>query len=383
MTAFIDRIRFLHGEEQRQNSVPIEPTDLPTSFEAITPQWLTAVLCRNTPGAEVEALTLGEPDNGTYNRRKITVRYNPIGESQRLPTKLFCKATHELQNRIVMGVSGALVCETVFYNDVRPLLNIEAPIGLFANYDPESCNSMLIMEDLSDRVEAFCSHDTPMNQRRLESQMELLANFHSRFLTSPELSTVLSKLVTFPEFLRKSMEFGFEAASNQGFLDGVDVIPPSLYKRYAEIWPKTLASAEKHDLLPQTFIHNDVHLKNWYCLPGDKMGLSDWQCCGRGHWSRDLAYTLATACSVEDRRHWERDLIAFYLDKMREGGAAATSFDEAWHHYRQQMLSVLAFWTITLSPPADLPDMQPRDTTLAFIHRIATAVDDLGSLDLD
>ena len=383
MTAFIDKIRLLYDEEKKGTAIPTKSTDLPVSFEVITPQWLTSVLCKKIPGAKVESVTLGEPDNGTYNRRKITVQYNAIGEAQRLPTKLFCKATHELQNRIVMGVSGALVCETIFYNDVRPLVDIEAPIGLFGNYDPESCNSILIMEDLSDQVESFCSHETPMNRRRLESQMELLASLHSRFLESPELSTILSKLVTFPEFLHKSMEFGFEAASNQGFLEGVDVIHHSLYKRYAEIWPKTLASAEKHDLLPQTFLHNDVHLKNWYCLPDDKMGLSDWQCCGRGHWSRDLAYTISTACSVEDRRNWERDLIAFYLEKMREGGAPPISFDEAWHHYRQQMLSVLAFWTITLSPPSDLPDMQPKDTTLSFIHRIATAVDDLGSLDLD
>lgn len=36
---------------------------------------------------------------------------------------------------------------------------------------------------------------------------------------------------------------------------------------------------------------------------------------------------------------------------------------------------------MTLTPGDDLPDMQPRDITLNFIGRIATAIDDLDALD--
>jgi hypothetical protein len=57
------------------------------------------------------------------------------------------------------------------------------------------------------------------------------------------------------------------------------------------------------------------------------------------------------------------------------------SFAEGWNIYRQQMMSALTWWTVTLTPPEGLPDMQPRDTTLEFIRRITTAIDDLDSLD--
>jgi hypothetical protein len=134
--------------------------------------------------------------------------------------------------------------------------------------------------------------------------------------------------------------------------------------------------------LPNTLAHNDVHLKNWYVLPNNVMGLSDWQCCGRGHWGRDVAYTIATALTVEDRREWERELVAYYVEKLTEAGVKGVTFEEAWLHYRKQLLSALTWWTITLRPAEGMPDMQPLDITLEFIRRISTAMDDVGTLDL-
>jgi hypothetical protein len=39
--------------------------DLPFTYEAITPRWLTAVLGREAPGAAVVSHRLGPPDSGT------------------------------------------------------------------------------------------------------------------------------------------------------------------------------------------------------------------------------------------------------------------------------------------------------------------------------
>ena len=55
-------------------------------------------------------------------------------------------------------------------------------------------------------------------------------------------------------------------------------------------------------------------------------------------------------------------------------------FDEAWMHYRQQLMTVLTWWAVTLTPPEGLPDMQPRDITLEFLRRITTAMDDVDTL---
>jgi thiamine kinase-like enzyme len=159
------------------------------------------------------------------------------------------------------------------------------------------------------------------------------------------------------------------------------VIPPGLLSREAEVFPATLVSALRHAELPESVIHSDVHLRNWYVTRDGRMGLNDWQCVCRGHWSRDLAYCLSTALRVDDRRAWERELIAYYLDRLHAAGGPRIEFDFAWRHYREQLLGALAWWTGTLGQPRDKQDMQPPDVSLGFIERMATAVDDLDALD--
>jgi hypothetical protein len=89
----------------------------------------------------------------------------------------------------------------------------------------------------------------------------------------------------------------------------------------------------------------------------------------------------ATCLAVEDRRRWERDLVAYYLDRMAASGAEVLDFDQTWLRYRQNMVQALSWWTGTLAPTEDQPDMQPRDTSLEFIKRLAHAIDDLDALD--
>ena len=110
------------------------------------------------------------------------------------------------------------------------------------------------------------------------------------------------------------------------------------------------------------------------------MGLCDWQCVAKGHWSRDVAYLLATALTVNDRRAWERELLAYYLDEL--GRLTGAHFDaaEAWDKYREQMLHALWMWTITLCHSPLLPAMQSRETSTTMIVRIATAMADLDTL---
>lgn len=53
------------------------------TYEAITPEWLSAVLARNTTGAAVVSHTLGPVDDGTSNRRRIAIEWNDAGRAAR------------------------------------------------------------------------------------------------------------------------------------------------------------------------------------------------------------------------------------------------------------------------------------------------------------
>ncbi|MET0546308.1 MAG: phosphotransferase [Caulobacterales bacterium] len=377
----IERIRAAYERDMREQPKARKAGDIPISYEAITPEWMTALLCKDTPGAEVTEIRLGEPDSGTSNRRRIFLSYNAAGQAAGLPKSVFCKAAHALSNRLLLS-SAATLSETIFFNKARAMLDIDAPEAYLADYDPESWASIVVMKDIGDEVE-FCSHETPMDQASVRSQLDLLARLHGKFFESPLFDSELSDVPTFQFRFRNLVnKHGLQKCCEDGVDASEAITPARLFARRAEIWPATVRAVDRFDVLPVTYTHNDVHLKNWYIRDRPKMGLGDWQVVCRGHWSRDVAYTISTALTPENRRAWERDLVKFYLDRLHAEGGPKLPFDEAWLDYREQMLTALAWWTMTLTPSPEMPDMQPQDTTIEFIRRIIIAVDDLESLDV-
>jgi aminoglycoside phosphotransferase (APT) family kinase protein len=169
---------------------------------------------------------------------------------------------------------------------------------------------------------------------------------------------------------------------HRGFEKALGLIPEELRLRRDEVWPAIIRSAELHNALPHTIVHSDPHLGNWYTTVAGTMGLLDWQCLARGHWSRDLAYALSATLTIEDRRVWERDLVALYVDLFAVHSGVTIGFDEAWLRYRQQQFGALSFWTATYAPPAfALSNMQAPATAVEMIRRLSHAIVDLESLD--
>ncbi|MGH8598198.1 MAG: phosphotransferase [Gammaproteobacteria bacterium] len=368
------------AEEARDRPVPSTAADIPLNYDVITPRWLSAILCANHPGAEVIHHRLSAPDEGTSSRRRIILEYNETGQRAGLPTSVFCKSTHTLTSRLRLALVGFITAEVNFYRHMRHLFNIEAPRCLFANVNEHTFNSIIVLHDLTGSAK-FCRHDEPMTRARAASQLRLLAKLHARYYASPALATQFPFLRTWDELFTFTAEAGYRRICLRGFRMAEAVIPPRLFAREEEIWPATMASVQRHAELPQTIIHSDVHLKNWYLAANGEMGLNDWQCVCRGHWSRDLAYCISTALTIDDRRKWEGDLIAYYLECLSAAGGPAIPVDFAWQHYREQLFGALAWWTGTLGQPPDKPGMQPRDSSLEFIARIATALDDHEALD--
>ncbi len=367
------------AEEQRAHPVPLTAEDIPLGYETISPEWLTLVLCRAYPAAAVTGLTLGPADEGTSSRRRITLEYNAAGQAAGLPASVFCKSTHTLKSRFQLALNGFVEGEVNFYRHLRDLLGIEAPVCLFTNFNPHTFNSIIILEDMTGKA-TFCRHDEPMDRPRAESQMRLLAQMHARNFGESN-AAAFPYLRTWEETFVATAENGFEEAGKRGFRMAEEVIPAGLWKREEEVWPATVASALRHRDLPHSVIHSDVHLKNWYIAASGEMGLNDWQCVCRGHWGRDVAYCISTALEPDDRRAWEEDLLRLYLDELAQHGVPAISYAEAFTHYRQQLFGALLWWTGTLGQPPNAPEMQPRDSCVQFIGRMATAIDDLDALD--
>jgi hypothetical protein len=368
-------------DQQRRGRPLTDPTQVPAAFDDITPEWLTGTLCADHPGAQVVEHQLEPFEEGTTNRTRMRITYNDAGIDAGLPTKLFCKATQGLANRLTLGLSGGAEAEVRFYQHVRPLLDLEAPPGLFANFDSQTANSIVVLEDIADSVSEFCTQNTTINRAQIEDALGLLATLHGAGYSDRRLREQFGHFISWRQFFTNIQVFGLKEGSEEGFRRAEDLVPTRLYKRQDEIWPATIAAVNHAHTLPLTLTHSDVHLKNWYVTDSGAMALSDWQCTSQGHWGRDFGYALATSLTIEDRRTWERDLLAHYLDRLHAAGGPKVDLDEGWLHYRRQLMSALTWWTITYNPAPGMPDMQPMETASEFVKRLATAIDDLDSLD--
>jgi thiamine kinase-like enzyme len=382
MTVTFEQIKKNYEAEVRQarGRTLSSKDELPLHYEEITPAWLTAVLGGDVPGAEVVSHRLGEEDEGTSSRRHIALDWNDAGRRAGLPASVFSKGTLTLESRYLLGMNGGIAAEAVFYNRVQATVPVRSPQALFARYDPETFNSIIIMHDLGGQV-TFGSHELDLTRAQAESQLRQLAGLHASYYESPELDTTLSEYNSWEDYFTITVEAaGFGPACARGFQQAESVIPPRLFARAAEVWPATLRSVDAHRELPRTLIHSDVHLKNWYIDSDGEMGLNDWQCSCKGNWGRDLSYAISTALTPENRREWERDLVAYYVEALHAAGAPKVEFDTAWRIYRQQLFNALAWWTGTLGQPPEAPKMQPPATSMEFIRRMTHAIDDLDAL---
>lgn len=361
---------------------PVDAAEVPASADAITPQWLTAVLCKDHPDARVLSVQPADGSAGTSSRRRIRVAYNAAGIEAGLPDLLYSKSTPQWTQRMVLGLANVIQGEAGFFMQLRPRLQIEAPWGYHASCDAASWRSLTLMEDIvATKGVSFCSPATDITRARMEDLLANMAAWHGAMWNSPAFDKELSWLMTPAQFrTRTSALIALQKRSLIGAQRAEQVIPKSLFPRQQDLW---IAYGRSFDLLsqgPQTLLHGDSHVGNTYITREGRMGYGDWQIIQRGGWAYDYAYVLTTSLTVEDRRAWERELLAFYLDRLHAAGAPRLDFDAAWLSYRQSTMYPYFAWVFTIGAGALQPAMQPDSISLPIIERTSNAIQDLESI---
>lgn len=378
------RIARLIEDEQRLAPQASKVGDIVPTVEAITCAWLTDVLCRETAAAAVVDFDTARVSAGTHARHRLTITYNDAGAAAGLPTSLFTKTLPTVANRMMVGITGHARTEGRFYTQMRPELDLEIPRCYHSTVDRESCAAIHVLEDLvATKRATFTNYETYVTREMAEDMVDLLAGLHGHFYNDRRFDDEFKWVARFTRwFMGGVTKLHVDESTEKALTQAAHCIPDRLLARRAEIWPATLAALKIHEELPETFLHSDVHIGNWYQTGEGRMGLCDWQCAGRGHWSRDLAYAISGALTIEDRRAWEVELVRRYLARLEEVAGQSFDFDESWIFYRQQMFHALLNWTPTLCPSEYLPaTMQSEEMSLNMIERMAAAIDDLDSID--
>jgi Phosphotransferase enzyme family len=370
--------------ERIKNPRPSTLHDVPPTPLHITDRWLTLALCRGVPGARVLAHALGSRNDGTSSRRTLQVTFNEAGRAAGLTERLFTKSAPTFMTRLASVAVGLGVIETSFYAQLRPMINIEAPTTQYSAYDPRSKRVLLILDDVSHtRGARFGNIVTRrLTRQQAEQVIDTLAALHSRFWNVPLGSRFGSWLLDSHEWMeRLNVNINAPKRILVGFDRARDSIPPELYRVRDGIPAALMRSLQINISGPQTLLHGDVHPGNWYVAADGSMGLHDWQCTVRGGWARDVAYALATHLTIEQRRDWERDLIARHRQRLAESGCEPATLDQSFLAYRQQIPHAMFMWLVTLGRYRLQPELQPADVTLESVRRTCQAAVDLDVLD--
>jgi thiamine kinase-like enzyme len=370
------------GERLRPRGPVTDVATVPARIDELTPEWLTGALCAGVPGAHVTSFAFGEGSDGTSSRRAITVTYDAAGTSAGLPVDVYSKTTPSFVNRALIGVTGAAGAEALFYSRIRQHLDLGAPAGYFGGWEPRTCRSMVLIEDIvKTRGATFGNALTHVDRPGAESMVREMARYHGGLWQDPRLDREWTDLVDAKTWQDTfNTKTGMDRGALFAFRFAQDEIPAALRARAKDVRPAFAQSMRANVALPQTLLHQDVHPGNWFRLPDGSLNLYDWQGICKGNWALDFAYAITAGLTVEDRRAWERELLALYLQELGEAGGAPPTFDEAWLAYRQQQFHGLIFWTYTLLV-GKLSELQPEDHVRMLIRRTSQAVVDLESLD--
>ncbi|KAK2810722.1 hypothetical protein FQN50_002765 [Emmonsiellopsis sp. PD_5] len=355
-------------------------TDIATSPKQMTAVWLTAILCSEHEGAAVESFEAEDVHKGTSSRLRISVTYNEAGRNAGLPTDLFAKTTHSFTQRFTLSLAGIITGEPTFFKHLRPGLDIEAPRGYHGAFDLGSGRSISVLENIAiSKGATFFTPQSPVSRAQMEDLLANLAAMHGRYWNAPELDqhehikTPAKHYYNLDQLVRieKRAQVGIERAQRVK-----NVIPDSVVEDQNNLYRALKQSLEVASQAPATLLHGDSHVGNTYQTSAGKMGFTDWQIIMKGSWAYDVAYTMGSGLAVEDRRSWEKELIAFYLERLDAAGGKAPDFESAFLAYRQQTIYPYMIWLATIGHSAIQPKYQPDEISCSIIERTAHAVMD-------
>lgn len=330
---------------------------LPRSIGDLDAAYLSGLL-----GRTVASVSVLDGDAGTSARARLALTGDGV------PDSVFVKMAAETVATRLMGELGRLAAtETRFYRELAPRLD-GVPGAHGSAFDPVTGRFVLVLEDLAADGCEFPDTLHPIGADRAGLIVELLARLHATFwdrvpgwlytasgdtaalLTGPLLKTSARRIA-------ERTDIGVAAGR---FID-------DNYRAVARLI----------DRPPHTVMHGDAHPGNVYFRDG-AAGLLDWQAVRRGHPGRELAYTVVTGMTPEDRRAHERDLLDRYRDALASSGGPRLDREDLWHRYRQGALYAYVAALIT----AGMGGMQAEGIALEGLRRAVAALTDLDTVGL-
>lgn len=291
--------------------------------EEVTPEWLTATFTAAGFEGEVtsiEWVSIGAGQVGENVRFTLEVNGNcPQSVVGKFPSRdPTSKQTGvQLQN---------YAREVFFYDTIASTVDVPVPVVYTTEFDPESHNFVVLMEDLAPGVQINQMDECSTDQAALA--LEHLAGLHGPRWGDTSL-TAHSLLVG------QAQAPGATAFSlfQHGFLNRYEGLLNAPERLMVEEIGEINTPFSIWDG-PQTLIHIDYRLDNLIFGGPRPLTVLDWQSVNLGCALNDTSYFMGTSLEPDHRSRDEKHLVKHYLDVLRSY-RVKLSFNDCWALYRR------------------------------------------------
>ena len=347
------------------NATPSHPSVVVPDLlsDALSPEWLTAVLGERFPGIRVTQVDKGEVIARVSTNARFRIHCDD-GLPPGLPAHLCIKGYFADCSDAAVLSRSAGEPEVLFYRELSAGVGIRTLPCVYADVDPVTRHGVVITEDVLAGGAVFLDALSPYAPDQVAQSLDQLAVLHGRSWASANLQKawLVPRLdVTMRARGLKEIKGNFEGPIGARVPDAVR--DPELLMERIALLPPLLAAAD-----PPCLLHGDAHVGNLYLDADGRPCLVDWQLVQRGPWYVDVGYHLGCALTVGDRREAERELLASYLRRLEAEGGEPPSWGDAWRGIGVGMLYGLFLWAITLK-------VHPSVTTV-MLERLGAAVAD-------
>jgi hypothetical protein len=327
---------------------------IPANPGALTPEWLTLALRSagtitdaRVTSCHVELFGGGKGFSGQIARIGLDYDRAETGAPGSLIAK-FLVAPLDPDVKEAVFRSRMHEREFRFYRDVAPDIALRTPRLYYGALKPGTPECVLLLEDLApaktlNMLEGCTAEDAAL-------VLQQLAMFHAAWWEQPRLGE-MDWLPAFDAQAENDQRL-YAQAWDIFLLKVGNLLPEGLVSLGARLKLHVAGVKRYLGQQPQTFLHGDFHLNNllFDSTSGTRtLAIIDWQACGRGRATRDIAHFLVTGLSPDGRRAHELDLLRLYHTTLMTHGVREYSLEQCLGDYRFTMLDEMSFLVMVLA----------------------------------